>query len=141
MLFEEIKNANIQALKDHNKQAREILSLLFGKLKNESIDKGLHGTELPDGEVLRIISKTIKELEEEAESFKKANRDEKVAELLAQRDLLAKYLPKMMSEEEIRNEIAKLDDKKIPSVMKHFKANFNGLCDMGLVSKIAKEFQ
>lgn len=141
MLFEEIKNANIQALKDHNKQAREILSLLFGKLKNESIDKGLHGTELPDGEVLRIISKTIKELEEEAESFKKANRDEKVTELLAQRDLLAKYLPKMMSEEEIRNEIAKLEDKKVPSVMKHFKANFNGLCDMGLVSKIAKEFQ
>ena len=141
MLFDDIKNANIQALKDHNKQAREILSLLFGKLKNESIDKGLHGTELPDGDVLRIISKTIKELEEEAESFKKASREEKVNELLAQRDLLKEYLPQMMSEDEIRKEIEKLEDKKIPNVMKHFKANFNGLCDMGLVSKIAKEYQ
>ena len=46
----------------------------------------------------------------------------------------------MMSEDEIREEIAKLEDKKIPTIMKHFKANFNGKCDMGLVNKIAKEF-
>ena len=29
-------------------------------------------------------------------------------------------------------------DKSIPSVMKHFKTNFAGKVDMGLVSKIAK---
>ena len=43
---------------------------------------------------------------------------------------------------EARNkEIEKLEDKKIPNVMKHFKANFNGQCDMSTVSKIAKEYQ
>ena len=45
-----------------------------------------------------------------------------------------------MTEDEIRAEIAKLDDKKVPSVMKQFKANFAGKCDMGLVSKVCKEF-
>ena len=45
-----------------------------------------------------------------------------------------------MTEDEIKTEIAKLADKSIPSVMKHFKANFQGKCDMGLVSKLAKEF-
>ena len=45
----------------------------------------------------------------------------------------------MLSEEEIRAEIAKLEDKSIPSIMKHFKANFAGKCDMGLVNKIARE--
>ena len=89
----------------------------------------------------RLLQEELRELEEEAESFKKAAREEKVTELLWQRDLLSKYLPKMMSEEEIKAEIEKLEDKKIPSVMKHFKTNFNGLCDMGLVSKIAKEYQ
>jgi len=66
---------------------------------------------------------------------------ESVEEIEKQKAVIAKFLPKMMSEDEIRNEIAKLEDKKIPSVMKHFKTNFNGLCDMAVVSKIAKEFQ
>ena len=63
-----------------------------------------------------------------------------VEELNTQIKILDAYLPQLMSEEQIRAEISKLEDKKIPNVMKHFKANFNGLCDMGLVSKIAKEF-
>ncbi len=139
MLFEELGKANIQALKDHDKVARAILSVVYGKCKNESIEQGLNAKELPDGDCLRIIQKTMKELEEEALGYQKANRPESVAEIEAQKAVVAKFLPKQMSEEEIRDEIAKLEDKSIPSVMKHFKAHFNGLCDMALVSKIAKE--
>ena len=35
-------------------------------------------------------------------------------------------------------EIEKLDDKSMPSIMKHFKANFQGKADMGMVNKIAR---
>ena len=41
-------------------------------------------------------------------------------------------------EEEIKNIIANMDDKSIPSVMKHFKANYAGKVDMSLVNKIAR---
>ncbi|MDE5546199.1 MAG: GatB/YqeY domain-containing protein [Anaeroplasmataceae bacterium] len=140
MLFDDIAKANIQALKDHDKQARSILSVLYGKFKLESIEQGLGAKELPDGDCLRIIQKTIKELDEEKSGYEKANRPEKVEEIEQQKNVLSKFLPKMMTEEEIRAEIEKLEDKKIPNVMKHFKTNFNGLCDMGLVSKIAKEY-
>lgn len=140
MLFEDIQKANIDALKAHDKVARAILSVLYGKFKNESIEKGLNAKSLPDEDCIRIIQKTIKELEDEALGYKKAGRDETVAELETQKEVIAKYLPKMMSIDEIREEIAKLEDKKIPTIMKHFKANFNGKCDMGLVNKIAKEF-
>ena len=44
----------------------------------------------------------------------------------------------MMSEEEIKSVILSLDDKSTPSVMKHFKANYAGKCDMGLVNKVLK---
>lgn len=140
MLFDDIAKANIQALKDHDKQARSILSVLYGKFKLESIEQGLGANSLPDGECLRIIQKTIKELDEEKAGYEKANRPEKVEEIETQKKVLSKFLPKMMTEEEIRLEIEKLEDKKIPNVMKHFKMNFNGLCDMSLVSKIAKEY-
>ena len=44
----------------------------------------------------------------------------------------------MMSEDEIKNIILSLEDKSIPNVMKHFKANYAGKVDMGLVNKIAR---
>ena len=140
MLFDEIQKANMDALRNHDKVARSILSIVYGKFKNESINQGLNAKSLPDGDCLNIIKKTIKELDEEREGYIKVGREESALEIAKQKEIIEKYLPQMMSEAEIRAEIEKLEDKKIPSVMKHFKANFNGLCDMGLVSKIAKEY-
>ena len=140
MIFEDLQKANIETMKNHDKVAHEIVSLVFGKCKNEAIDKGYPDRKLPDPETLRIIQKTIKELEEEKLAFEKAERAEKVEILKAQMELLNKYLPKQLSEDEIRAIIASLEDKKIPSVMKHFKANYQGQVDNSLVSKIAKEF-
>ena len=140
MIFEDLQKANIETMKNHDKVAHEIVSLVFGKCKNEAIDKGYPDRKLPDPEALRIIQKTIKELEEEKLAFEKAERAEKVEILKAQMELLNKYLPKQLSEDEIRAIIASLENKKIPSVMKHFKANYQGQVDNSLVSKIAKEF-
>ena len=140
MLYLDIQKDNIDALKNHDKVKRQILQIVYAKMKNESINKGLNAKELADADSINIIRKTIKELEEERELNQKVNRIETVNELNTQIDILNKYLPQLMSEDAIRAEIAKLEDKKIPNVMKHFKANFNGLCDMGVVSKIAKEF-
>ena len=140
MIFEDLQKSNIETMKNHDKVAHEIVSLVFGKCKNEAIDKGYPDRKLPDNETLRIIQKTIKELEEEKLAFEKAERAEKVEVLKAQMELLNKYLPKQLSEDEIRAIIASLEDKKIPSVMKHFKANYQGQVDNSLVSKIAKEF-
>ena len=44
----------------------------------------------------------------------------------------------MLSEEEIKNIIANLEDKSIPSIMKHFKAEYAGKVDMSMVNKIAR---
>ncbi len=140
MLFEDLGKANIEALKNHDKIARAILSVVYGKCKNESIEKGLNAKSLPDEDVLHIIQKTIKELDEEKAGYLKVNRMESAEEIDKQKKVLEVYLPKQLTEDEIRAEIEKLEDKKIPSVMKHFKANFAGKCDMGLVSKIAKEY-
>ena len=51
---------------------------------------------------------------------------------------LEKFLPKMMSKEEIKAEIEKLADKSIGAVMKHFKTNFAGKCDMRDVQEVLK---
>ena len=45
----------------------------------------------------------------------------------------------MLSEEKIKDIILnEVGDTSIPAVMKHFKANYAGKCDMGLVQKVLK---
>ncbi len=138
MIIEELQKANIEALKTKNKAARAVLSVVINRYKLEAIEMNTNGKEITDKEMTRIISKVLKELDEEKEGYKKVNRIDDVNNIDLQIDVISKYLPKLLSEEEIRSEISKLEDKSIPNVMKHFKTNFDGQVDMGLVNKIAR---
>ena len=141
MLFEDLKKENMLALKNKDAAARSILPIVINKAMLVKIDKREKGEELLDTDVITVINKTIKELDEEIAAFKTAGRDKQVEELTEQKKVIIKYLPRQLTEEEIRNEISKLEDKSIPSVMKHIKVNFAGKCDMRMVSKIAGEFK
>ena len=138
MLIDEIKKANVEAMKARDNTAKGIYSIIMNKYMLLSIEKKQKGEEATDVDLITIISKTLKELTEEKESYLKVNNLEKVNAIAHQEELISKYLPKMLTEEEIRKEISTLDDKSLPNVMKHFKTNFQGKVDMGLVSKIAR---
>ena len=112
--------------------------MLLNKVKNVEIEKRAKGQELTDADVVSVLQKTKKELEEERLAFQNAGREENVTILTQQIAYVEGYLPKMMSADEIKAEINKLDDKSIPSVMKHFKANFQGKCDMKQVQEVLK---
>ena len=83
-----------------------------------------------------ILQKTNKELDEEKAGFEKVGNAEKVADLEKQQTLLAQFLPKMLAREEIENIIATLEDKSVGAVMKYFKQNHNGTCDMQVVKSV-----
>ncbi len=138
MLVQQLKEANINALRNHDTTARSILSVILNKVKLAEIDRRAEGKELVDADVVAILQKTVKELTEEREAFAKANRDETVATLTQQIEFVSSFLPKMMSAEEIRAEIDKLDDKSVGAVMKYFKANFAGKVDMRDVQSVLK---
>ena len=139
MLIDEISKANIEALKARDQVARAIYSVILSKYKATEIELKAAGKEITDADLVKIITKTIKELDEEKESYEKAGRKEQAESISVQKFLIEKYLPKLMSEEEIRKIIASLEDKSMPSVMKHFKMNYDGKVDMSLVSKIARQ--
>lgn len=138
MLYQQLKEANINALKTHNTVQRSVLSVVLNKIKLAEIDKRAQNAELTDADVVAVLQKSIKELTEEKEAFQKAGRAENVATLSEQMEFLNGFLPKMMSAEEIKAEILSLTDKSVPSVMKHFKANFAGKCDMREVQAVLK---
>lgn len=141
MLVETIKKANIQAMKDKDAVARSIYSVILNKIMLETIKKRETGAELSDGDVANILQKTIKELEEEKENYLKVGNQEEADKSVRQIEIAKTYLPKMLSEEEIEKIITSMEDKSIPSVMKHFKTNYNGQCDMRLVQEVLKRLQ
>ena len=138
MLIEELQKANIEALKGRDQVARAIYSVIISKYKATDIELKAQGKKATDADLVKIITKSIKELDEEKEGYQKAGRLEEVSNVETQKALIEKYLPKLMSEEEIRSIIDKLEDKSMPSVMKHFKMNYDGKVDMSLVSKVAR---
>ena len=138
MLIDEIKKDNVQAMKDHDSVARAIFGVVMNKVLLNSIELKKDGKEQADSDVVQIIQKTIKELKEERENYIKVKNETEAENIAKQIEIISKYLPKMMTEEEIMAVINSLEDKSIPSVMKHFKANYAGKVDMSLVSKIAR---
>ena len=141
MLYDEIKKANVQAMKDKDTVARSIYSVLLNKIMLENIKKREKGQEVDDADISNILQKTIKELSEEKENYLKVGNEKEVEEISRQIEIASSYLPKMMSKEEIAEVISSLPDKSIPFVMKHFKQNYNGKCDMRLVQEVLKSIQ
>lgn len=138
MIIDELKKSNIEAMKAKDKDARAVISIVLTKSKLMEVELKANGKELSDADVLSVIQKTLKELSDEKDGYLKVNNQERVDSTLRQIEIIKQYLPKQLSEEDIRNEINKLEDKSMPSIMKHFKTNFAGKVDMSLVNKIAK---
>ena len=138
MIIDEIKKDTVQAMKDKNALARAIYGVVMNKVLLANIELKKDGKELADTDVVQILQKTIKELTEERENYLKAGNTAEAENIEKQKEILTKYLPQMLSEEEIKNIISGMEDKSIPSVMKYFKANYAGKVDMSLVNKIAR---
>lgn len=138
MIIEEMEKQNIEALKAKDKEKRAILSVVINRYRLAAIELKAQGKAATDEDMIRVIAKSLKELTDEKEGFIKVGNTARAEAIKTQEDELSKFLPKMLSEEEILLEIKKLDDKTIPNIMKHFKNNFPGKVDMGLVNRLAR---
>ena len=138
MLIEQLQKANITAMKEHDNNKRAVLSVVISAYKALSIDLRASNKEITDNDLIRIIQKTIKELDDEKSCNLSAGRQERAEEIEIQKQTISQFLPKMLSNDEIKQIISSLEDKSIPAVMKYFKANDDGQVDMGLVNKSAR---
>lgn len=140
MIIDEIKKANINAMKERNTVARNIFSVVMNKVMLEQIKRRESGVELTDADVANILNKTIKELTDEKSGYEKVGNTERVDYINQQSEIISKFLPKLLSESEITEIIKNMEDKSIGSVMKKFKTEYNGKCDMKTVSEVLKRF-
>jgi uncharacterized protein YqeY len=138
MIIDQIKAAKVDAMKQRNDAAKGILSLLADRYLLQAIEAKANGKEIGDVEMTAILMKVGKELDDERATYLNNGAKDRVQNIDAQIAVLKQFLPKLLSEADIRVEISKLADQSLPSIMKHFKTNFAGKVDMGLVNQIAK---
>lgn len=118
------------AMLSRNNVAREILKFIKSEIQRK--EGGL--IILSDADIQKLMRSQI-------ESLKLTPSDTSNEEIA----ILESYLPKMMTEKEIRHIIfglmirSDIPPMNLGDIMKHFAANYKGLVDNKIVSKIATE--
>lgn len=131
------------ALKSGDKFTLSVLRMLKSEIINESRKGSLHS--LTDDEVLKVIKKGVKTRKDSIEEYKKYGKLDTANELAKEVDILNKYLPQEMSEEEIIKIVNEVFEELKPSSMKDMGNLMKVIsskitnADMLLVSKIVKD--
>jgi uncharacterized protein len=136
-------------LKDAMRSGDDVRKLAIRSAKTALTEAKVAGTEqrtLSDEDVLRILQKQVKQRRDSAAEFTKGGRLDLVAKEEAEIAVLEKYLPQMMSEDEIRiraqaviAELGVTDPKGMGAVMKRLTSDLRGQADGSVVSRIVRE--
>lgn len=133
-----------EALRSKNTLELTVLRMLQSAIRNREIEKGKQ--ELTDEEVVGVVAGEIKKRREAASEFEKVGRQEAADTEKAEIEILMKYMPKQMSEAEIRAEVKSAIKnagaggiKDLGSVMKAIMPVVKGKADGSVVNKIVRE--
>jgi len=125
------------------KEKRFKLSKEKPDISEENLNKE---SQLTDEEVLEVISSEVKKHKESISEFEKGERQDLVDKEKGELEILQKYLPEQISEEEIKRiakeAIKKVEAKEIKDmgkVMAELMPKVKGKADGSQVSKIVKE--
>ena len=131
------------AMKAGDKLKLSTLRMLVAAIKQKEIDTR---TELSDDEVISIIEKQVQQRLESAEQYKSAGRDELFEKESQEAEILTKYLPEKMSEEEVAEMIEKIMSdmgevtmKEMGNLMATLKNQAGSKIDMKLASQMVRD--
>ena len=122
---------------------RDTLRMLIADIKRFEIDERV---EADDTKVSDLINKNVKQRRDSIAQFKSGGREDLVATEEEQLNVILKYLPEQLSEEEIQKlvqdgiaAVSAESMKDMGKLMGHLKPIFEGKADMSIVSKLVKE--
>ncbi len=119
-LTQNIRKDMFEASKAGNSVHADILKMVLADIKNEEISLE---KELTDEDVLKVMRKQEKKIQDSISEFTKMNRQDLIDKETEQLNIIKKYLPDLMSEEDITKVVIKIIGD----------SGVSGLQSMGLV--------
>lgn len=139
-----IRIAMYTAMKEHWVEDKKVYSLALQAIEKAEKDAK---KEFSENEIIPILQKEIKSYNETLSYAQKENREYIIGECNHAIKLLNKFLPEMLTEDEIKAEINKvLTESNIEPVKKNFGlcmkslSHLKGKADMKLVSSLLKDY-
>jgi len=127
---------------EKNNLVRDTIRMFLSEVQRYEID---NKEEVDDTKVLQIINKMIKQRNDSISQFRDGGRDDLADKEQSEVDILSKYKPAQLSEEEVAVKVNEAIEQSGASsmqdmgkVMSQLKS-LAGSADMGLISKLVKE--
>ena len=128
---------------DKNDLVRDTIRMFLSEVQRFEID---NKEEADDAKALQIINKMIKQRNDSISQFKEGGREDLADKEQQEVEILSKYKPEQLSEEDITEKVKSAIEETgaesmqdIGKVMGVLKSALAGSADMGLVSKIVKD--
>jgi uncharacterized protein YqeY len=141
LLWEDMKRAMKE--KDEGKLKVSVIRMARAAIKNVEIDRG---HELSDEETIEVLAREVTLRRDVIPDYRKARREDSIKTLEAEISFLQKYLPKQLSEDEIRTlardviqAVGAGSEKDIGKVMSALMPKVKGRADGKLVNQIVRE--
>ncbi|MEP9360664.1 GatB/YqeY domain-containing protein [Sphingomonas sp. KR3-1] len=146
MIRDDIKAAQIAAMKAGDKETRGAISLIQSAIKNRDIEERVKAVQADDDAlVIEVLQKMVKQRRESIEMFEKGGRQELADNEKAEVAVIERFLPAQMSDEEtsaaieaIKAELGASGMKDMGKVMAELKARHATTLDMSKASGLVK---
>jgi len=146
MTKQQLQNELKESMLARNELKTSVLRMLISAINYHEIQKGGAGYKATEEDVLSVVEKQIKQRKDSIEQFEKAERQELAEKEKKELEMLLKYMPEQMSEDEVKKlvdeAIAQTGAKSIQEmgeVMGVLMSKTKGKADGSLVSKIVRE--
>ena len=146
MIRDDIKAAQIAAMKAGDTQTRDTSRLILAAIKNRDIEARTGKSPTDDDTlVVEVLQKMVKQRRESIEMFEKGGRAELAANEAAEVEVIERFLPAQLSEadtlaliEGIKAEVGAADVKDMGRVMAVLKERHASSLDMSKASALVK---
>jgi len=146
MLRDDINNAVKEAMKAKEERKLSTLRMVNSTIKNADIEaRGQGKPQLSDAELLGVLQKMIKQRQEAIELYDKGGRAELAAQEREEIAVISAYLPRQMSEDDVKAAISAAiaetnaaGMKDMGKVIGVLKAKYTGQMDFSKASSLVK---
>jgi uncharacterized protein YqeY len=142
MLRDDLKQAQISAMKGGDKERLAAVRLILAKVKDRDIEQRTASQPMEDDAmIIDTLQKMAKQRRESIEMYETGGRDELAAVERAELAVIEEFLPRQMDEaetkaaiESIKTELGASGMKDMGRVMAELKARHSTVLDMGRAS-------
>lgn len=146
MLRDDLKAAQISAMKAQDKERLAAVRLILAKIKDRDIELRVSGGPADDDAmVVEVLQKMAKQRRESIEMYRQGGREELAAVEEAEMRVIEEFMPQQMAEDETRAAIEAIKAetgasgmKDMGKVMAELKARHGAQLDMSKASALVK---